>query len=207
MMDGMSDSNSTLPFEPTQAQVQFPSEIEMRSTPLLAWVMLAGLLLVTGALARWVGMREFRKQQGALRGMREAVEQSLAPGEKVVVDDRLLAWALRGGRQGELRDSVWTVGEDVPVASLLAQMRAEKRREMVVVATQEDRLIQHLDGAGFSVAQEVGWVPWDVKGNGLALLGRGKMRIYFAVAPPLPAESSAKHKGGDVSSEGSGVQR
>jgi hypothetical protein len=122
------------------------------------------------------------------------------------VDDRLLAWALRGGRQGELRESVWAVSEDVPVASLLTQMRAEKRRELVVVATPEDRLIQHLDAAGFSVAQEVGWVPWDVKGNGLALLGRGRMRIYFAVVP-LPAESSAKHKGGDVSSEGSGVQR
>jgi hypothetical protein len=206
MMDGMSDRDSTLPFEPAQAQVPFPVETEMKPTPVLAWVMLAGLLLVTGALARWVGAREFRKQQGALRGMREAVEQSLAPGEKVVVDDRLLAWALRGGRQGELRESVWAVSEDVPVASLLTQMRAEKRRELVVVATPEDRLIQHLDAAGFSVAQEVGWVPWDVKGNGLALLGRGRMRIYFAVVP-LPAESSAKHKGGDVSSEGSGVQR
>ena len=205
----MTDVASTLPFQHQPEPPRSSAKGQGRAERLRVWVVFVSLMVVAGALVRWVGMREFRKQQGALCGMREAVEQSLAPGERVVVDDRLLAWALRGGRNGDLRECVWAVSEDVPVASLLVQMRAEKRRELVVVAAPEDRLIQDLDAAGFSVAQEVGWVPWDVKGNGLALLGRGKMRIYFAVAPPVgvDAEPSAKHKGDAVSSKKSGVER
>jgi len=183
MMDGVTDTSNTTSAESVLDRVEFPAEPKPRAARLLAWVAVIWLLLVSGTAAGWIGRREVHKQLGALRTMREAVERSLAPGEMVVVDDRLLAWALRGGRGDELRQSVWAVSEDVPVASLLAQMDAAKRREILVVATPEDRLIQHLDAAGFNVAQEVGWVPWDVKGNGLALLGRGKMRIYFVVAP------------------------
>ncbi len=141
------------------------------------------VVFVVGTLAGRVGYLEWHREKGALRVMRLAVEESLAPGEVVVVDDRLLGWALRHGSDGVLRQSVWSVGEDESASSLLTRLQQAKTREVVVVATPDDRLIQHLDAAGFTVAQEVGWVPWDLKGNGLALLGRGRKRIFFAVVP------------------------
>jgi hypothetical protein len=144
------------------------------------WIAVFGVLLVA---AGWGGRRVYRSQRSALKVMREAVEASTAPGEAVVVDDRLLAWTLRRGSDGVLKDSVWTVSENVEAASLLERLAKTNRREMVVVATPDDGLIRNLDAAGFTVAQEVGWVPWDVSGKGWSLLGRGQKRIYFAVAP------------------------
>lgn len=141
------------------------------------------VVFLVGAFAGRVGYVEWQRQKNALRLMRGTVEESLAPGEVVVVDDRLLGWALRRGSDGVLQQSVWSVSQDEPASSLLARLRQAKTREMVVVATPDDLLIQHLDAAGFTVAQEVGWVPWDLKGNGWALLGRGRKRIFFAVAP------------------------
>ena len=141
------------------------------------------VVFLLGAIAGRVGYVEWQRQKNALRLMRGTVEESLAPGEVVVVDDHLLGWALRRGSDGVLRQSVWSVNQDEPASSLLARLRQAKMNEMVVVATPDDRLIQHLDAAGFTVAQEVGWVPWDLKSNGWALLGRGRKRIFFAVAP------------------------
>jgi hypothetical protein len=181
-MDGVTDLQPTTESDWTGARaagVRAPGADHGRG--FWAAVFLVGIVL--GGLVGGVGVREVRKQQGALQMMREAVQGSLAPGEIVVVDDRLLAWALRSDGDAEMKQGVWAVSEDVQISSLLARMDAAKRREVVVVATPEDRLVRHLDEAGFSVAQEVGWVPWDLKGNGLSLLGRGKMRIYFAVAP------------------------
>lgn len=141
------------------------------------------IVFAIGAVAGRFGYVEWDRQKSALRLMRLAVEESLAPGEVVVVDDRLLGWALRRGSDGVLRDSVWSVSEDEPASSLLARLRQAKAREVVVVATPDDRLIRHLDDAGFTVAQEVGWVSWDLNGDGMALLGRGRKRIFFAVTP------------------------
>ena len=149
---------------------------------LLMLVVLLGVTAVGAALGRGL-YREAARQRNSLKQMRDAVEGASAPGEVVAVDDALLGWALRRGSDGVLRQSVWTVRERESAASVLAQLRKANRREMVLVATPDDRLVQSLDAAGFTVAQEVGWVPWDLSGSGRALLGRGKMRIYFVVAP------------------------
>jgi hypothetical protein len=150
------------------------------------WLTVFSVVAVAFAICAgfgWAGRRVYKSQKSALKAMREAVEASMAPGEAVVVDDRLLAWALRRGSDGVLKDSVWAVAEDVPAASLLDRLAKTNRREMVVVATPEDGLVRSLDAAGFTVAQEVGWVSWDVSDKGWSLLGRGRKRIYFAVAP------------------------
>ena len=76
---------------------------------------------------------EWQRQKNALRLMRGTVEESLAPGEVVVVDDHLLGWALRRGSDGVLRQSVWSVNQDEPASSLLARLRQAKMNEMVVV--------------------------------------------------------------------------
>jgi hypothetical protein len=149
------------------------------------WLLSSVLACFVLAGLGWAGRREFRSQKYALKMMREAVEASTAPGEMVVVDDRLLGWALRRGSDGVLRQSVVSVAETGSAASLLAKLRETNRREMVVVATPDDGLVKSLDAAGFTVAQEVGWVPWDVSGRGRSLLGRGRKRIYFAVAPQI----------------------
>lgn len=141
------------------------------------------VVFVAGAVVGRAGYAEWQRQKTEMREMRLAIEQTLAPGEVLVVDDRLLGWALRRGSDGVLRQNVWSVSQDEPASSLLARLRQSKTTEMLVVATPDDRLIQHLDAAGFGVAQEVGWVPWDVRGNGLSLLGRGKKRIFFVVPP------------------------
>ncbi|WP_220464971.1 hypothetical protein [Granulicella sp. 5B5] len=154
---------------------------ERTATQTIAAVLL--VVFLAGAVLGRVGYVEYYRQKNALRVMRLAVEQSLAPGEVVVVDDHLLGWALRRGSDGVLRQSVWSVGQNEPVSSLLARLRQAKTNEVVVVATPGGRLIRNLDAAGFSVAQEVGWVPWDLQGNGTALLGCGKKRIFFAVPP------------------------
>jgi hypothetical protein len=86
----------------------------------------------------------------------------------------------------------------VTADSLLPRLIRESRGEMIVLATPDGKLIQGLDAAGFSVAQEVGWVPWDLTGNGYALMGRGKKRIYFAV---VPKSADAKRAAGKVSSK------
>jgi hypothetical protein len=143
----------------------------------LAWATPFALLIV-GLL--WM---EVPRERGALRSMRDTVQQSLAPGEVLLVDDRVLGWALERGGDGILRQNVWSYGGDVTYASLLPRMVRERRKEMVVLATPDGDLVRRLDGAGFSVAQEVGWVPWDVKGNGYGLIGRARKRIYFAVVP------------------------
>ena len=148
------------------------------------------VVFLAGATLGRVGYVEYHRQKDALRLMRMAVEQSLAPGEVVVVDDPLLGWALRRGRDGVLRDSVWSVRESEPADGLAAKLRGEKTAEVLVVATPGDAFVQNLDAAGFSVAQEVGWVPWDLNGKGNALLGRGKMRIFFAVVPKQAAKTS-----------------
>lgn len=201
-MVGVSDFENTLTTDPMPISTEMDSHPEHRpdATRLLAWVLLAWLLLAGAGLWKSVLRPMYRRQTRALRSMRESVEVSLAPGELLVVDDRLLAWALRHGKNNPLRPSVWTVHEDIPVSELLQRMQAEKTRELVVVATPEDHLIRNLDAAGFNVAEQVGWVPWDLKGDGLAMLGRGRMRVYFAVAP-APPKPSAKHKDRDVSSK------
>jgi hypothetical protein len=126
---------------------------------------------------------EWQREMAALRSMRNLMEQTLAPGEVVLVDDRMLGWALGRGDNGTLRQSVWTLGRDVTTDSLLPRLVREQRREMIVLATPDGDLVRRLDAAGFSVAQEVGWVPWDMNGKGRTLFGRGKKRLYFAVAP------------------------
>jgi hypothetical protein len=140
---------------------------------------------------------EVPPERAALRSMRNMLDQSVAPGEVVLVDDRLLGWMLTRGTDETLRQSVWTLGKDVTADSLLPRLERERRREMVVLATPDGDLVRWLDEADFSVAQEVGWVPWDVTGKGYRLMGRGRKRIYFAVAPK---SVDAKHEGGKVSS-------
>lgn len=141
------------------------------------------VVFLAGAVLGRVGYVQYYRQKEALREMRLAVEQSLAPGEVVVVDDPVLGWALRRGSDGVLRDSVLSVRASEPANQLLARLRQSKTTEVLVVATPDDTFVRHLDAAGFSVAQEVGWVPWDLNGTGRALLGRGRKRIFFAVVP------------------------
>jgi hypothetical protein len=121
-----------------------------------------------------------------LKVLREAAEAAAAPGELVVVDDRWLGWALGRGGGGRLNPSLLVVGEDAPASSLLERL-GPSRREMVLLATPDDRLVKALDAAGFSVAQEVGWVSWDPGGTGRGLLGRSGVRIFFVVAPKTGA--------------------
>src|ERR1700761_3055081 len=123
---------------------------------------MAFLVLLIGAFL-WT---EIPHERDALRSIRDAVEQSMAPDGVVLVDDRLLGWALRRGGDGALRHDVWVAGKDVTVDSLPARMVREQRHEILVLATPDGELIRQLDAAGFSVAQEVGWVSWDVKRDG-----------------------------------------
>ncbi len=81
-----------------------------------------------------------------------------------------------------LQPNLLVVGADASASSLLERPRSN-RREMVLLAKPDDRLVEALDAAGFSVAQEVGWVPWDPGGTGRGLLGRSRVRIFFVVAP------------------------
>jgi hypothetical protein len=196
MMDGVTDIHPTIEADISAANADsIDASRSGQRHGLAFWATVSVVAVTLGGLLLRVGSHELQKQRGALNMMREEVQGSLAPGEIVLVDDRLLAWALRRDADADMQQSVWTVSQDVPVSSLLARMDSAKRSEVVVVAAPDDRLIRHLDEAGFSVAQEVGWVPWDLKGNGLALLGRGKMRIYFAVAPkPAAAGRDAAKK-------------
>jgi hypothetical protein len=143
--------------------------------------MLLGIL----GVGAWGGYREARKQRYELKVLQETLEAAAAPGELVVVDDRLLAWALGRGGGSSLKPNLLLVAADAPASSLLAQSKS--RREMVLLAQPEDRLVGALDAAGFSVAQEVGWVPWDPGGTGHGLLGRSRVRIFFVVAPKKPS--------------------
>jgi hypothetical protein len=163
-----------------------------RKRVLLVSVWIAILILLVVSLFHF----EIPRERAALRSMGNMLEQSLAPGEVILVDDRFLGWALKNS-DDTLRPSVWTLGKDVSVDSLLPRLERERRGEMVVLATPDGELVRQLDAAHFSVAQEVGWVPWDVTGRGHALMGRGKKRIYFAVAPK---RSHAGEAGGKVSS-------
>jgi hypothetical protein len=153
------------------------SPVRWRIPLMFLWA--AFLVLSLVGIARF----EVPRERAALRSMRDMLEQSLAPGEIVLVDDRLLGWVLTRGADKTLRQSVWTLGNDVTTDSLLPRLERERRREMVVLASPNGDLVRRLDAADFSVAQEVGWVPWDVTGKGFALMGRGKKRIYFAVVP------------------------
>jgi hypothetical protein len=142
----------------------------------------SAVLLGILGLGAWGGYREAREQRYELKVLREAVEAAAAPGELAVVDDRLLGWALGQGGGGLLKPNLLVVGVDASPSSLLQHLSAN-RREMVLVATPDDRLVRSLDAAGFSVAQEVGWVTWDPGGTGRGLLGRSRVRIFFVVAP------------------------
>jgi hypothetical protein len=167
------------------------------------WARVVGVLVVVLAilgLGAWGGYREARKQRYQLKVLRETVEAAAAPGELVVVDDRLLGWALGRGGGGLLKPNLLVVGTNAPASSLLSHLSAN-RREMVLVAMPDDRLVKALDAAGFSVAQEVGWVTWDPGGTGRGLLGRSGVRIFFVVAPKTgasrqgaPAVSSSEEK-------------
>jgi hypothetical protein len=186
MIDAVTDSQTeemSATLHTRSAPLAYKPQPRMRFWTVFSSVVIVGLMLC--AIAVYGGRRIYKNQRYALKVMREGVEASTAPGEAVVVDDKLLAWALRRGSDGVLKDSVWTVPENVSAASLLDRLAKTGRREMVVVATPDDGLIHSLDAAGFTVAQEVGWVPWDVGGTGRSLLGRGKKRIYFAVAPRI----------------------
>jgi hypothetical protein len=142
----------------------------------------SALLLGVLGLGVWGGYREAKQQRYELKVLREAVEAAAAPGELVVVDDRWLGWALGRGGGGLLKPNLLVVGEDAPARSLLSHS-SPNRREMVLLARPDDPLVKALDAAGFSVAQEVGWVPWDPGGTGHGLLGRSQVRIFFVVAP------------------------
>ncbi len=142
------------------------------------------LLGIVG-LAIWGGYREAKKQRYELKVLRETAEAAAAPGELVVVDDRLLGWALGRGGGGLLKPNLLVVDAETPASSLLNHLSAS-RREMVLLARPDDRLVESLDAAGFSVAQEVGWVPWDPGATGRGLLGRSRVRIFFVVAPKTP---------------------
>jgi hypothetical protein len=203
MIDAVTDSQTdemrvfSAPPDATLARKRLP----WRGFCLTACAVVVAFAICAGV--GWGGLRVYGSQRRALRAVRNAVEGAAAPGEAVVVDDRLLGWALRRGHDGVLRDSVWTVSEDVSAASLLDRLAKVNRREIVVVATPDDRLIRSLDAAGFTVAQEVGWVPWDLSGRGWSLLGRGRKRIYFAVVPASASHPSAMklREGGAPKSE------
>lgn len=149
-------------------------------------VVVSAMALGILGLGAWGGYREARTERYELKVLREAVEAAAAPGELVVVDDRLLAWALGRGGGRLLQPNLLVVGADAPVSSLLSRL-SSNRREMVLLARPDDRLVQALDAAGFGVAQEVGWVPWDPGGTGRGLLGRSRVRIFFVVAPKTGA--------------------
>jgi len=163
------------------------------------WVFVATVsvvLLVILGVGAWGGYREARKQRSELKVLRETVEAAAAPGELVVVDDRLLGWALGRGSGGLLKPNLLVLGADAAPSTLLEHL-GPSRREMVLVARPDDRLVKALDAAGFSVAQEVGWVQWDPGGTGRGLLGRSGARIFFVVAPKT---GTGEHGEGAVSS-------
>jgi hypothetical protein len=151
------------------------------------WFGLVGI----AAAGLWGGYREARTLRYELKVLRDTAEAAAAPGELVVVDDRLLGWALGRGGGGLMKPNLLVVSAGAPPSSLLEHLSAN-RREMVLVARPDDPLVRALDAAGFSVAQEVGWVPWDPGERGRGLLGRSRVRIFFVVAP----KTGAGGKGG-----------
>ncbi len=149
---------------------------------------LVALVALVAALG-WVSYKIARAQRFQLQALRERIGAAASPGELVVVDDRVLGWALRRGEGRGLQVDLSVMDEHTAPSSLLADL-ANHPREVVLVARPESRLVKTLSAAGYVVVIQTGSVPWDTGGAVSRILGWGKMRILFVMHPKM-AEDGA----------------
>jgi hypothetical protein len=160
-----------------------------------------GVLVALALVVGGFGWDVYRLEKGLkfqLRVLRQRIGASASPDESVVVDDRVLGWALRRGEGRGAQIPLFVVGDDTVPSSLLAEL-ASCPREIVVVARPDSRLLRTLNAAGYAVVTEAGSAPWDTRSVGSLLLGWGKMRIFFVMRQKT-TEDGTDVKGAALSS-------
>ncbi len=155
--------------------------------------------VVLGGIAGWGCFRVIRGQRYQLRMLRQAIGTAAAPDELVVVDDRVLGWALVRSKGRDGLENLQVTADDVAPSSLLVNLE-DHRREIVVVARPTARLLRTLSAAGYVLVLRAGSDAWAVGGRGQRLLGWGEMRIFF-VRLRKDAPAPAVDHGAAVSSQ------
>jgi hypothetical protein len=108
------------------------------------------------------------------------VETAAAPGEPVVVDNQIVSFAMRRLGSPQLKQQMVEVTNGVLPDVVLRQ------REIILVATPGDSLLETFRARGFSVSP----MTWEMPAGGCKRPGAG-ISVFFVVAPAVPQSSDS----------------